>query len=137
MQISISRKFHFDAAHALYNYDGPCRNIHGHRYNLEVSVAGHSEESYTGILFDFKQLKKIVNESVVEPLDHALILSHVYAAQIRKCYDGNIYEMDVEPTAENLVLLFKNKIQALLPRGIHLIHMRLYETENCFAEWVE
>lgn len=139
--LRISRSFQFDAAHALKDYNGPCRNIHGHRYRLEVTIrqvsTTNEASEYDGILMDFKQLKKIVHACIIDPLDHALILSKPYAEQIRKAYDGIIYEMEDEPTAENMIHHFLEQLQAQMPSGIVVSKIRLHETENCFAEWEE
>jgi len=77
-KIRVTKEFNFEMAHALYNYEGPCRNIHGHSYRLFVTVKGtpikdvkHPEN---GMVIDFSKLKKIVKENIINIFDHSLVL---------------------------------------------------------------
>ena len=80
--ITLTKIFRFEAAHAIYGYPGACAAIHGHSYELHVQIAGIDPvESFIpgmGILMDFKDLKKVVQESVISKLDHQLILSREF-----------------------------------------------------------
>ena len=77
--IRITKIFHFEMAHALNNYDGLCRNIHGHSYKLRVTLIGQPSNDKTspkkGMLIDFSDIKKIVRESIIDKYDHALVLN--------------------------------------------------------------
>ena len=66
--MKIGRKFYFDAAHSLPNYQGKCEQFHGHTYKLEVMVEGEVKED--GMVLDFTDLKKVVEEKILEKLDH-------------------------------------------------------------------
>ena len=78
-KIRITKQFNFETGHALYGYDGACRNIHGHSYKLYVTVIGlpidDKEHVKYGMVIDFKDLKKIVNQEVVEVFDHATVFN--------------------------------------------------------------
>ena len=78
-KIRVTKKFTFDMAHALYGYDGPCRNIHGHTYHFSVTLIGEAIQDNTlpknGMVIDFTELKHIVSENVIQIFDHALVLN--------------------------------------------------------------
>jgi 6-pyruvoyltetrahydropterin/6-carboxytetrahydropterin synthase len=142
-KIRLTKIFHFEMAHALYGYDGPCRNIHGHSYQLEVTVGGvplddASNPKY-GMVMDFTDLKEIVMNQVVNRLDHALILNgnspHKDIPELDENFE-NVVFVDYQPTCENMLYDFAVKIQKLLPDNIKLVSMKLKETPNSYAEWV-
>ena len=80
--IRITKEFKFEMAHALKDYDGPCRNIHGHSYEMKVTVSGTPVDDKNnpklGMVMDFGDLKKIVRETIIEVFDHALVLQDNY-----------------------------------------------------------
>lgn len=127
-------------AHLLSNYDGLCRNLHGHSYRLLVTVKGEvlRDESSPkrGMVMDFSILKKIVKEQIVDKLDHAtLIYDKVQQGLQLKGIAERIYPVPYEPTCENMVAHFAIRIQNCLPHGIELVRVKLYETTTSFAEW--
>ena len=77
-KIRVTKVFTFDMAHALFGYDGPCKNIHGHTYRLSVSLIGEQIADETnpnhGMVIDFTDFKKIVKEQVVDVFDHTLVM---------------------------------------------------------------
>lgn len=129
-------------AHALYGYDGPCRNIHGHSYRLEVTLMGtpssDSADVKNGMVIDFTDLKKIVKENIVDVFDHALVLNgnspHRNIPDLNKTFEKVIF-VDYQPTCENLLADFMKKIIPLFPAGIELKVIRLHETATSYAEW--
>ena len=140
--IRITKEFRFEAAHALKGYDGPCKNIHGHSYELSVTITGipvsAMDSSKNGMVMDFSDLKKIIKKSVIDPFDHALILSAGYPE------DGfsrsgepfsNVIIVDYQPTSENLLIDFADRISNLLPSTVRLHSLRLRETSTSYAEW--
>jgi 6-pyruvoyltetrahydropterin/6-carboxytetrahydropterin synthase len=140
--IRITKEFSFEAAHALHGYDGPCKSIHGHSYGLFVTVSGipvrDIKSPKNGMVMDFGDLKKIIKKNIVDPVDHALILSKDYPVQdVAKISEAfcNIVWVDYQPTSENLLADFAMKIKALLPEGVSLFSLRLRETANSYAEW--
>ena len=74
-RIRITKEFKFETGHALYGYDGLCKNVHGHSYKLSVTVVGKPIEDQShvkfGMVMDFSDLKAIVNTLIVKPFDHA------------------------------------------------------------------
>lgn len=131
--VFVTRKMHFNAAHRLHNPDksdawnretfGKCNspNYHGHNYQLEVTVAGEPDPE-TGYVIDLGVLKQIINERVIEKVDHKNLNLEV------DFMDG------VLPSTENFVIAIWNQLEDALPAGrLHCV--RLYETERNVAEY--
>ena len=141
--IRITKQFTFETGHALYGYDGKCRNVHGHSYKLSVTVIGEpirdDNNVKLGMVIDFGDLKKIVKEEVVDPFDHATIFNgktpHLELAKELQDRGHKVILADYQPTSENMVIDFADKISARLPDNIQLHSLRLRETETAFAEW--
>lgn len=142
-KIRITKQFSFETGHALYGYDGKCKNVHGHSYKLSVTVIGtpinDSENVKFGMVIDFSDLKKIVREEIVDVFDHATVFNkntpHVELAQELKNRGHHVILVDYQPTSENMVIDFAKKIQDRLPNNIQLHSLKLQETESSFAEW--
>lgn len=141
--IKITKQFSFEMAHALRNYDGLCRNIHGHSYKMDITLAGqplHDENSpKNGMVMDFGDLKRLVNEEVISLLDHALVLNAKTDAQLIEVLKQNyekIVTVDFQPTTENLLNFIAGKIQLRLPETVTLACVRLRETDTSYAEWI-
>jgi 6-pyruvoyltetrahydropterin/6-carboxytetrahydropterin synthase len=137
--LKVTKIFRFETAHAIHGYEGLCKNIHGHSYILHVTVGiTKQEQEYlpgTGFIIDFKDLKKIINEAVVKPFDHALILSQEFLKlhpEMMKMENLHIWEM--EPSVENILIYIKNKIQDKFPDNVQLCKLKLYETSDSYAE---
>lgn len=107
----VTKRFRFDAAHHLPGYEGKCARVHGHGYVLEISVEG--PVGADGFVMDFYDLKSVVNEQVVDRLDH------------RDLNDIHPY-----PTAENIALWIWERLADALPR---MAELKLYETPD---SWV-
>lgn len=138
--ISITKIFRFEAAHAIYKYPGSCEHIHGHSYELQVTVqATQASEDFIpglGIIIDFKDLKIRVQEAVIKALDHKLILSKTYLSKTKNAFSPDeLVVFDFEPTAENLLIFSRNQIHSNLPEYVQLKSLRLYETRDSFADW--
>ena len=142
-KIRITKKFRFEAAHALYGYDGKCKNIHGHNYNLFVTIIGapvkdDSNVKY-GMVMDFGDLKKIVNSEIVDKFDHSVIFNK--NSPHKELADGLIKNghkvilADYQPTIEEMVIDFANRISSKLPSEIKLHCLKLEETETSYSEW--
>jgi len=141
-RIRVTKEFGFEMAHALWHYDGACKNIHGHSYRLFVTIIGepetNSEHSKFGMVMDFKDLKSIVKQSIVDELDHSLVVYKAAGGDtleaVKKMYQ-KVHEFDFQPTCENLVSYTATRIMALLPSTIRLHSLKLYETATSYAEW--
>lgn len=141
--IRITKQFNFETGHALYGYDGKCKNVHGHSYKLSVTVIGKpitdkSNVKY-GMVIDFSDLKKIVKEEIVDQFDHATVFNkntpHIELAKELQDRDHHVILVDYQPTSENMVIDFAKKIQSRLPQNIALFSLRLQETDSSYAEW--
>ena len=138
MYVRVTKQFRFEMAHALFGHDGPCKNIHGHSYRLYVTVKGKplkSNKAKAGMVMDFADLKKIVNEAVVHRFDHALVLSKRTPHKILAALtDEKLILTGFQPTCENLLLHFAQLLRKkLAPAELH--HLRLEETNTSYAEW--
>ncbi|OKL38570.1 6-pyruvoyl trahydropterin synthase family protein [Pontibacter flavimaris] len=141
-KIRLTRLFTFETAHALLNYDGPCRRIHGHSYKLEVTVIGtplvEEEHHKNGMVMDFGDLKQLVQEHIVQPFDHALVLPQGtpedLLERLRK-YEHKLVHTPYQPTCENMLIDFQHRLQRHMPDYVQLHHLKLWETQNSFAEW--
>ena len=141
--IRITKEFSFETGHALYGYDGKCRNVHGHSYKLSVTVIGKpiSEVGAVklGMVIDFGDLKKIVKEEVVDPFDHATVFNkntpHIELAHELESRGHKVILADYQPTSENMVIDFAQKISSKLPESIKLHSLKLRETATAYAEW--
>ena len=105
--IRVTKEFKFETGHALYGYDGLCKNVHGHSYKLSVTVIGHpiQDQSHVkyGMVMDFSDLKKIVNTLVVKPFDHATVLNvdspHKDLADSMEKRGHKILRVNYQPTS--------------------------------------
>lgn len=138
--LRITKEFRFEGAHALPGYDGKCRNIHGHSYLMYVTVKGENlngtNSPKEGMVVDFKQVKAIVNENIVDVLDHALIMhaASPLSQELAQAYP-NVIMVDFQPSTENLICWFAQVLSGKLPQGVELFSIKLYETAGSFAEW--
>lgn len=141
-KVRVTKEFHFEMAHALWNYDGLCRHIHGHSYKLFITVIGepisNSNDPKLGMVLDFSDLKALIKEPVVDYFDHSLVIyrgaENWLPDKLNEMYE-KVHLFDFQPTCENLVLYIAEKVEALLSPGIGLFSVRLYETATSFAEW--
>jgi len=127
--LTVTKKFSFDAAHWLPEYNGKCKNNHGHLFCGEIEVNGWERnvqlattEKYQSIynwsiVCDFSILKKFIKEYIVDKLDHTAI--------------NDLIEI---PTAENIVHWIKEQFTKY-SKEKYLVRIRLYETPDSYAEW--
>lgn len=109
----LTVKSHFDAAHALRGYPGECRNLHGHTWDVEVTVSGGTLDE-VGIVYDFKALKADLN-GVLEAYDHA--------------YLNDIAPFDVlTPTAENLARVVYERLSVTVDSRVHVVEVAVWES---------
>lgn len=141
--IRVTKTFTFDMAHALFNHDGPCKNIHGHTYHLAVTLIGKVIQEHghpkNGMIIDFSNLKQIVQECILSHFDHALVLNslapHPAIELLHQQYD-KIILLPFQPSCENLILDIKNRIEPLFRyERYHLHSLRLNETPTSYSEW--
>ena len=142
-KIRITKQFSFETGHAPYGYDGKCKNVHGHSYKLSVTVIGtpitDTNNVKYGMVIDFTDLKKIVKSEIVDKFDHATVFNkntpHIELARELESRDHNVILVEYQPTSENMVIDFADKIKRQLPSQIKLFSLKLQETDTSFAEW--
>jgi 6-pyruvoyltetrahydropterin/6-carboxytetrahydropterin synthase len=141
-KIRITKAYKFDMAHALPGHDGLCKNIHGHSYELLVTLIGEPLTDPTspklGMVIDFKDLKFIIKGLIVDELDHALILRddspETLLTEMHKNFE-RIVLVDFQPTSENMIIDFAERIKKALPANVKLHHLKLWETVTSYTEW--
>jgi 6-pyruvoyltetrahydropterin/6-carboxytetrahydropterin synthase len=140
--IRVTKKFIFDMAHALYGYDGPCKNIHGHTYSLSVTLAGKVIDNHNdpknGMILDFSDFKKIVTKNVIDFFDHSLVLNekspHANLKDLNENFEKINY-VPYQPTCENLLVDILDRISSSLPLNVKTKSIKLEETPTSYAEW--
>ena len=138
--IRITKEFSLEMAHALHNYDGKCANIHGHSYQFSVTAIGRpsndENDPKLGMVMDFSVLKKIVNEEVISKFDHALVLKETDPlTETITRGDNFVVKTAYQPTCENLLIDFVERIAKRLPSPVKLHSAALRETATSFASW--
>lgn len=111
-ELKLNAKFDFAASHFLPKYHGKCENLHGHNYKLIVTIKGNVKDN--GLVIDYKEIKKIVNENVIDHIDHK-----------------HLNDIIENPSSENITVWIWEKLKEKLP----LTKLTLYETENYFCEY--
>ena len=142
--IRITKIFNFETAHVLYNYDGKCKNMHGHSYKLFVTVKGNPikdlDHHKNGMVVDFGDIKKIVKEEIVDIWDHAVLVNgdspHKLLGESLESQGHKVIFCDYQPTCENMLYDIAAKIQSKLPNHVQLAYLKLHETENSYGEWI-
>jgi len=142
-KIRITKKFTFEAGHALYGYDGKCKNVHGHSYKLYVTVIGRpikeKDNVKYGMVIDFSDLKSIVKKEVIGNFDHSIIFNqntpHIELAKTLKSQGHKVLLVNYQPTSEGMIIDIANKISNALPENIKLHSLKLQETDTSFSEW--
>ncbi|WP_332022822.1 6-pyruvoyl trahydropterin synthase family protein [Kaistella sp.] len=141
--IRITKIFTFETAHVLYNYDGKCKNMHGHSYKLFVTVKGTPindlENPKNGMVVDFGDIKKIVKSEIIDVWDHAVLVNgtspHQELGSDLQQKGHKVIFCDYQPTCENMLYDIAEKIKNKLSGDITLAYLKLHETENSYGEW--
>jgi 6-pyruvoyltetrahydropterin/6-carboxytetrahydropterin synthase len=140
--LRITKEFRFEGAHALLDYDGKCRHIHGHSYRLMITVEGvpslREGDPKIGMIMDFGDLKDVVETHIVKHFDHALLLRRnaPLAEEISGAYQ-NVLLLDFQPTCEQLTLHFADILKKIITLPNSLYSVRLYETPTSWCEWTK
>jgi 6-pyruvoyltetrahydropterin/6-carboxytetrahydropterin synthase len=143
--ITITRKLEFDAGHRIPDHKSQCRNLHGHRYTLEITLVGEVIEeegsSDNGMIMDFSDVKALAKAHLVDVWDHAFL---VYAKDtavrsfLATIPDHKTVVIDKIPTVENLARTAFDTLRTVYHdrygTGLRLHKLVLHETPNCWAE---
>ena len=143
--MQITTRLEFDAGHRIPNHKSQCRNLHGHRYALEITLSGdiimQKEVSEDGMVMDFSDVKKIARESVVDVWDHAFLVfkgDQVVLDFLNSLPNHKTVIFPTVPTAENMAAeafkILKNQYQDTYGNHLKLERVRLYETPNSWAD---
>ena len=141
--LTITRKLEFDAGHRIPDHSSQCRNLHGHRYALHITLTGALVEqdgrSDNGMIMDFSDIKDLANRHLVEQWDHAFLV-YRYDSEVRRFLeslpDHKTVVLDRVPTVENLAQIAFDILAPVFRQeaGLSLVKVTLYETPNCWAE---
>ncbi|ABP34631.1 6-carboxytetrahydropterin synthase QueD [Polynucleobacter asymbioticus] len=143
--LSITRRLEFDSGHRIPNHDGQCKHLHGHRYAIEITLTGevadHPGKADDGMVLDFGDIKRLANQYIVEPWDHAFLVAKEDAGLV--AFLGTLPNhktviMEHVPTVENLAhaafTILKPVFSKAFSGRLELSMIRLYETPNCWAD---
>lgn len=135
----IAKEFSFDMAHMLDGHDGKCQNLHGHTYKLQVEVTGnlHLEGAKRGMVMDYSDLKALVKQHILDPMDHAFIYDlqsdkETKVAQLLIDLDSKVYGIPSRTTAEEMA---KYMFEKLANVGLPVSLIRLWETPTSYCEY--
>jgi 6-pyruvoyltetrahydropterin/6-carboxytetrahydropterin synthase len=143
--MQITRRLEFDAGHRIPDHQSQCRHLHGHRYAIEITLAGSVIDAAgrpdNGMVMDFSEVKALARRHVVDVWDHAFLVwreDHPVVEFLRTLPGHKTVVLDSVPTAENLA---REAFAILDPlyrdsygNHVHLERVRLYETPNCWAD---
>src|SRR6187402_3322590 len=125
--LTVTKIFSFDVAHALDNYPGKCRHIHGHTYSLHVTVEGKLKDEaghpYDGMIIDFTDLKQWVNTQVVKDFDHSLVIRKNGLFDTPAVFNGADHRVIItsyQPTCENMLMDMAERLGKSCPDGIKI-----------------
>jgi 6-pyruvoyltetrahydropterin/6-carboxytetrahydropterin synthase len=144
--ITITKRLEFDAGHRIPYHDSECRNLHGHRYVLELTLEGEVIDapgtSGHGMLMDFSHVKAIAREHVIDRWDHGFLVyegDHAVRDFLATLPDHKTIVMSAVPTAENMARTAFEILAPLLQdrygSRLRLLKVKLYETPNSWAEY--
>ncbi|MGO4327884.1 6-carboxytetrahydropterin synthase QueD [Cupriavidus sp. 2TAF22] len=144
-QVSITRRLEFDSGHRIPNHGGQCRNIHGHRYRLDLTLSGEvlrrAGASDEGMILDFSDIKALANEHLVDKWDHAFLIHRGDTALLNflQSMEGHkTVVLDAIPTVENLAQIAFDILSPVFKdcfgHQLQLTRLVLFETPNCWAE---
>ena len=138
--LEVTRAIEWDMAHRLASHQGLCRNPHGHRYRLEVTVARDGADDDGNMVFDLKDLAALMREHVHDVLDHAFMIS-AHDQVMRSFFEAHQHEgfrvvtVDAEPTAETILHWCRQQLEPHLPADVVLAHLRVCESPVSWADW--
>ena len=133
---TVTKTVKFDAAHVLTDHQGLCRNLHGHTYRVDVSVATETDGD---MVIDFKELKGILTEVILDRFDHSFIYNTGSAgeseiAAVVEKHGMRTVAIPFRSTVENLAKMFYNELK---DRFVGLSSVKVWETSDNCAEYGE
>ena len=136
-ELSVCKSFEFSYAHHLPQYDGKCKNNHGHTGKLEVEVDGYDVKTYPSMVCDFYDLKKRI-QPVIDKVDHKDLFDVLNNPEDQDWITAHLVPLEGEkvfpPTSENMVRWFFAEIVRIWP-SVSLVRIRFWESPSSYAEW--
>jgi len=143
--MQITRRLEFDAGHRIPDHQSHCRHLHGHRYAIEITLAGDiiqaGGQPMNGMVMDFSEIKSLARASLVDAWDHAFLAYRgdtAVVAFLQTLPEHKTVVLDVVPTVENLAAIAFTLLDAVYDdrygNRLQLERVRLYETPNCWAD---
>jgi 6-pyruvoyltetrahydropterin/6-carboxytetrahydropterin synthase len=143
--MQITRRLEFDAGHRIPDHQSQCRHLHGHRYAIEITLAGDiiqaSGQPMNGMVMDFSEIKSLAQASLVDAWDHAFLAFRgdtEVVAFLQTIPEHKTVVLDVVPTVENLAAIAFSMLDVVYGdrygNRLQLERVRLYETPNCWAD---
>ena len=130
----VKKAIEFCYGHRLLDYDGKCRNLHGHNAQLEIEVDSGGLDRL-GMVIDFGEIKDIAKGWVDDHLDHKMLLHRDDPiAKVLQDFGEPLYLMDGNPTAENITKLIFHTLSKL---GLRVSRVSLWETPSGCATYSE
>ncbi|MBT4762702.1 MAG: 6-carboxytetrahydropterin synthase QueD [Bdellovibrionaceae bacterium] len=144
-KVCVTKQIEFDAGHRLPNHASKCKNLHGHRYQIDITIEGeindiegHTEQ---GMVVDFSVIKQVAEETILKPWDHAFFVYKNDSAVLdflNTMSDHKTIITDLPPTAEYLAQLAFDNISLSFKQHsgdrVKLKSLKLYETPTSWAE---
>ena len=145
--MQITRRLEFDAGHRIPDHQSQCRHLHGHRYAIEITLAGDIIQSggqpMNGMIMDFSEIKSLAKQHLVDAWDHAFLAYRgdtPVVAFLTSLPDHKTVLLDFVPTAENLAIIAFSTLDKVyrdtFGNHLRLARIRLFETPNCWADAV-
>jgi 6-pyruvoyltetrahydropterin/6-carboxytetrahydropterin synthase len=143
--MDVTTRLEFDAGHRIPNHKSNCKNLHGHRYAIEVTVTGpiHDDKKSSdfGMVIDFSDVKKIIKDLIVEPWDHAFIVyqeDKEIISFLNTLPNHKTVILPLVPTAENMASeayrILNSELYARFDHQLKIKQIRIYETPNSWAD---
>ncbi len=131
--MKIAKEFRWEMGHRLTFHQGKCKNLHGHSYKCVIEITGEKDKN--GIIIDYYDLSNIVNP-VIKELDHSIM---VYSEDkelisLLEKLNSKTVIVNFESTAENICHYLIDKIKSKIPSHIKFLSVKVFETENTYAE---
>lgn len=140
-EITCTRRIEFDAAHRVMKHESKCKYVHGHRYVVEATFSA-PELDEQGRVVDFGVVKEKLGGWIDDHWDHTAVLNEKdrpLGEQLEQATGQKVYYIPSNPTAENMAAYLLNEVcpELFQQSGLRCVHVRLWETPNCYADAVD
>ncbi len=142
--IEITKCIEWEMGHRIPNHGGKCRNLHGHRYRLELTVSGElnatAGDSSEGMIIDFADIKRLMTQRIYDVVDHGFMAHDkdellTAMAAIPLCAGLRLLRVPFVPTVENVSIWCYQQLADGIPGTVRIVRLRLYETPDSWADF--